>query len=83
MRIMSLLTQLLYFYASNLNIKNKLINLDCRWDYIQDGDNILKDMDRMLAFRKGLMTWAKWVDLEVDLTKTQVFFQGISPSHYK
>ncbi|XP_034703439.1 protein trichome birefringence-like 38 [Vitis riparia] len=52
------------------------------WDYIQDGDNILKDMDRMLAFRKGLMTWAKWVDLEVDLTKTQVFFQGISPSHY-
>ncbi|KAL9233806.1 hypothetical protein vseg_008755 [Gypsophila vaccaria] len=52
------------------------------WDYIQDGDVILKDMDRMTAFRKGLTTWANWVDTQIDPIKTQVFFQGINPSHY-
>ncbi|KAJ0037532.1 hypothetical protein Pint_23835 [Pistacia integerrima] len=52
------------------------------WDYIQSGDKILKDMDRMVAFREALTTWAKWVDSDVDPTKTRVIFQGISPSHY-
>ncbi|GMN53719.1 hypothetical protein TIFTF001_022858 [Ficus carica] len=52
------------------------------WDYVQDGESILKDMDRMEAFRKGLTTWAKWVNSCVNPTKTKVIFQGISPSHY-
>ncbi|KAJ6702902.1 PROTEIN TRICHOME BIREFRINGENCE-LIKE 38 [Salix viminalis] len=52
------------------------------WDYVQQGRFILKDMDRMVAFRKGLTTWAKWVDSDVDASKTKVIFQGISPFHY-
>ncbi|KAJ7949291.1 Trichome birefringence-like family [Quillaja saponaria] len=52
------------------------------WDYIQDGDQILQDMDRMVAFQKGLTTWANWVNSDVNPNKTKVFFQGISPSHY-
>jgi hypothetical protein len=55
--------------------------VDCRWDYIRDGANLYKDMDRLTAFNKGLNTWASWVDLNVVPTKTKVFFQGISPSH--
>ncbi|GAV76162.1 LOW QUALITY PROTEIN: PC-Esterase domain-containing protein/PMR5N domain-containing protein [Cephalotus follicularis] len=52
------------------------------WDYVEDGNVIHEDMDRMVAFHKGLTTWAKWVNSDVDTTKTRVFFQGISPSHY-
>jgi hypothetical protein len=52
------------------------------WDYMQDGSTVSKDMNRLVAFYKGLTTWAKWVDLNVDVTKTKLFFQGISPTHY-
>ncbi|XP_021749418.1 protein trichome birefringence-like 38 [Chenopodium quinoa] len=52
------------------------------WDYIQDGPKVVKDMDRLTAFNKGLTTWARWVDNNVDPSKTKVFFQGISPTHY-
>jgi len=40
-------------------------------------------MDRVEAFRAGLKTWAKWVETDVDTTKTKVFFQGTSPAHYQ
>ncbi|KAA3478513.1 protein trichome birefringence-like 38 [Gossypium australe] len=53
------------------------------WDYIRDGSALHKDMNRLLAYYKGLSTWAKWVDTNVDTTKTKVFFQGISPTHYE
>ncbi|KAK6928846.1 Trichome birefringence-like, N-terminal domain [Dillenia turbinata] len=52
------------------------------WDYIQEGDVISKDMDRTLAYHKGLMAWAKWVDSNIDPAKTRVFFRGLSPIHY-
>ncbi|THF97249.1 hypothetical protein TEA_028394 [Camellia sinensis var. sinensis] len=53
------------------------------WDYVQDGSAMLKDMDRLMAFYKGLTTWGRWVDRDIDPSKTKVFFQGISPTHYQ
>ncbi|KAG8053044.1 hypothetical protein GUJ93_ZPchr0001g30767 [Zizania palustris] len=53
------------------------------WDYIQEGNMVLKDMDRTQAFTKALNTWARWVDANLVQTNTRVFFQGISPSHYR
>uniref|UniRef100_A0A7N0REY6 Trichome birefringence-like N-terminal domain-containing protein n=1 Tax=Kalanchoe fedtschenkoi TaxID=63787 RepID=A0A7N0REY6_KALFE len=53
------------------------------WDYIRDGSELVKDMDSLTAFYKGLTTWANWVDQNVDPSKTKVFFQGISPTHYR
>ncbi|GFP79716.1 protein trichome birefringence-like 38 [Phtheirospermum japonicum] len=53
------------------------------WDFIQYGSTITKDMDRLVAFEKGLTTWATWVDQNVDPSKTKVLFQGISPNHYR
>ncbi|XP_024987485.1 protein trichome birefringence-like 38 [Cynara cardunculus var. scolymus] len=52
------------------------------FDYIKDGSTISKDMDRLAAYYKGMTTWARWVELNVDPSKTKVFFQGISPTHY-
>ncbi|KAK3027820.1 hypothetical protein RJ639_040570 [Escallonia herrerae] len=51
------------------------------WDFIQEGNNTYKDMDRLVAYGKALNTWARWIDSNVDPTKTQVFFQGVSPDH--
>ncbi|XP_042479343.1 protein trichome birefringence-like 39 [Macadamia integrifolia] len=53
------------------------------WNYIQEGNKLYKDMDRLIAYYKGLTTWARWVNLNVDPAKTKVFFQGISPTHYQ
>lgn len=53
------------------------------WDYIRDGTSLYKNMDRLTAFNKGLNTWARWVDQNVNPSKTKVFFQGISPTHYQ
>ncbi|KAK4487730.1 hypothetical protein RD792_005615 [Penstemon davidsonii] len=53
------------------------------WDFVQYGNTIVKDMDRLVAFSRGLTTWGRWVDQNVDPSKTKVFFQGISPSHYR
>ncbi|KAL0925162.1 hypothetical protein M5K25_003473 [Dendrobium thyrsiflorum] len=52
------------------------------WDYIQDGNLIVKDMDRTLAFSKALTTWANWVRSTIDPYAKKVFYQGVSPSHY-
>ncbi|XP_010272740.1 PREDICTED: protein trichome birefringence-like 38 [Nelumbo nucifera] len=52
------------------------------WDYIQEGNKMYKDMDRLVAFEKGLTTWSKWVDSNIDPAIRKVFFQGISPTHY-
>lgn len=54
---------------------------DQPWNLIEDGNVYYKDMDRLVAFQKGLTTWARWVESNIDLSKTSVFFQGISPAH--
>ncbi|KAL8531335.1 hypothetical protein ACS0TY_008094 [Phlomoides rotata] len=53
------------------------------WDYIESGGKVVKDMDRMVAFHRGLDTWKKWVESPaLNPAKTKVFFQGVSPFHY-
>ncbi|GKC29685.1 trichome birefringence-like protein 42 [Tanacetum coccineum] len=53
------------------------------FDFIQDGVDIYDDMDRLVAFGKAIDTWGRWVDANIDPVRTKVFFQGISPTHYK
>ncbi|KAI4387993.1 hypothetical protein MLD38_000372 [Melastoma candidum] len=51
------------------------------WDYIQVGDELRKDMDRMEAYEIAMTTWAKWVDSNLDPAETAVFFQGVTAVH--
>ncbi|KAI3439917.1 PMR5N domain-containing protein [Psidium guajava] len=51
------------------------------WDFVQDEKGTYKDMNRFVAFEKGLTTWAKWVGSNIDPKTTRVFFQGVSPTH--
>ncbi|KMZ56443.1 hypothetical protein ZOSMA_95G00380 [Zostera marina] len=53
------------------------------WDFVEHKGNITKDMNRTEAFSIALSTWATWVNTHVDFNKTKVFFQGISPTHYR
>ncbi|KAI9086748.1 hypothetical protein K1719_031342 [Acacia pycnantha] len=52
------------------------------WEYMEADKKLYKDMNRFIAFYKGLTTWARWVNLNVDPAITKVFFLGISPVHY-
>ncbi|CAN8254591.1 unnamed protein product [Cochlearia groenlandica] len=49
------------------------------WDYYKDGNKLYKVMDPMVAYEKGLTTWAKWVEINLDPSKTKVIFRTISP----
>lgn len=46
-----------------------------------EGSNFFRYMNPMVAYEKGLMTWAKWIDLNVDPRKSRVFFRSMSPKH--
>ncbi|KAK9126695.1 hypothetical protein Scep_015541 [Stephania cephalantha] len=52
------------------------------WDYMESNGSVYENMDRLVAFERGMRTWARWVDSTIDATTTKVFFQGISPVHY-
>lgn len=46
-----------------------------------EGKSLYKTMNPMIAYQKGLTTWAKWVDLNIDPRKTRVIFRSVSPRH--
>ncbi|XP_023539740.1 protein trichome birefringence-like 36 [Cucurbita pepo subsp. pepo] len=51
------------------------------WDYYMEGQNMYKYLNPMVAYEKGLTTWAKWVDLNLNPEKTRVIFRSMSPRH--
>ncbi|BFG22856.1 hypothetical protein CerSpe_091300 [Prunus speciosa] len=41
------------------------------------------EIERPVAYRKVMKTWAKWVDKNIDPNRTTVFFTSMSPLHIK
>ncbi|PKI43138.1 hypothetical protein CRG98_036444 [Punica granatum] len=50
--------------------------------YYQEGEHVHSELSARLAFWKAMLTWARWVDSNVDPTRTTVFFRGYSSSHF-
>ncbi|GAA0140223.1 hypothetical protein LIER_01610 [Lithospermum erythrorhizon] len=51
-------------------------------DYYQEGSHVYSELNVLEAFRKALTTWAKFVDANVNPSKTHVMFRGYSASHF-
>ncbi|KAK1268713.1 hypothetical protein QJS04_geneDACA008211 [Acorus gramineus] len=52
-----------------------------RWDLIEYEGKVLGDLEMEVAYRAGMKTWARWIDNNIDPSKTSVFFRSISPEH--
>nr|GLL24911.1 protein trichome birefringence-like 38 [Ipomoea trifida] len=60
-----------------------IFNSGLWWDFIEQvNGRVVKDMSRYGAYEMALQSWAKWVERDVDHTKTQVFYQSEAAVHY-
>ncbi|KAJ6311918.1 hypothetical protein OIU77_013630 [Salix suchowensis] len=41
------------------------------------------DVERHIVYEKVLRTWAKWVEENVDPTRTSIFYSSMFPQHYR
>ncbi|GLJ17233.1 hypothetical protein SUGI_0298720 [Cryptomeria japonica] len=51
-------------------------------NYFMENNYLYLELEPLDAFKKAMITWAKWVDKNIDPTKTRVFFRGFSPTHF-
>ncbi|KAI3870027.1 hypothetical protein MKW92_024555 [Papaver armeniacum] len=52
-------------------------------NYFQEGNYLYPKLDMIKAYKKGVTTWGKWIDNNIDPNKTQIVFRGYSVSHYR
>ncbi|KAI7757755.1 hypothetical protein M8C21_001689, partial [Ambrosia artemisiifolia] len=52
-------------------------------DYYQEGSHVYSQLSSLEAFRKAMTTWGRWVDANINPSKTLVFFRGYSASHFR
>ncbi|KAK9065813.1 hypothetical protein SSX86_015214 [Deinandra increscens subsp. villosa] len=52
-------------------------------DYYQEGSHVYNELNVLEAFRKAMTTWGRWVDANINPSKTLVFFRGYSASHFR
>ncbi|OMO61101.1 hypothetical protein COLO4_33558 [Corchorus olitorius] len=51
------------------------------WDWFLYKRKLYADMKLEIAFKLGMKIWARWIEENVDSTKTTVFFRSLSPVH--
>ncbi|KAL5140221.1 Diphosphomevalonate decarboxylase MVD2, peroxisomal [Glycine soja] len=51
------------------------------WTHWGQTRSIITNMNPTVACQKGLSTWARWVDLNLDPRRTRVIFRSMSPRH--
>ncbi|XVF58611.1 hypothetical protein PTKIN_Ptkin07bG0080200 [Pterospermum kingtungense] len=53
-----------------------------RWDWFQYKKKVFADMKVETAFKVAMKTWARWIEKNVDTSKTTVYFRSMSPAHF-
>ncbi|CAI8602277.1 unnamed protein product [Vicia faba] len=51
-------------------------------DYYQEGSHVYNELNVLEAFRKAITTWSRWVDANINASKSMVLFRGYSSSHF-
>ncbi|CAN0856570.1 Protein trichome birefringence-like 11 [Linum grandiflorum] len=54
-----------------------------RGTYFQVGQKVKTEMSVKSAYRRSMKTVMRWIDNEVNSTKTQVFFRTFAPVHFR
>ncbi|KAI3973471.1 hypothetical protein MKW92_000820, partial [Papaver armeniacum] len=51
-------------------------------NYYQEGSHVYPKLQAIEAYNKALSTWARWIDKNIDVNRTQVLFRGYSVTHF-
>jgi len=54
-----------------------------RKDYYQEGSHVYDELNVLEAFRRAITTWSRWIDANINQSKSMVFFRGYSASHFR
>jgi len=54
-----------------------------RKDYYQEGSHVYNELNVLEAFRRAITTWSRWIDANIDSSKSMIFFRGYSASHFR
>ncbi|CAH8256329.1 unnamed protein product [Arabidopsis lyrata] len=52
-------------------------------NYYQEGNVVYPRLKVLEAYKRALITWAKWVDKNIDRSQTHVVFRGYSVTHFR
>ncbi|KAK4789938.1 hypothetical protein SAY86_017242 [Trapa natans] len=52
-------------------------------DYYQEGNYVHPRLKVLEAYKRALNTWAKWVDNNININRSQVLFRGYSVTHFR
>uniref|UniRef100_A0A2P2NXZ6 Uncharacterized protein n=1 Tax=Rhizophora mucronata TaxID=61149 RepID=A0A2P2NXZ6_RHIMU len=52
-------------------------------DYYQEENHVHRRLKVLVAYKRALFTWARWIDNNIDSNRTQVVFRGYSVTHFR
>lgn len=54
-----------------------------RWGSFESPDGIYKEIDMLRSYEMALKTWSDWLEINVNRTRTKLFFISMSPAHLR
>ena len=73
---------LVFVFSLNFGERTK-IQLVYRGCYFQEGEEVKMEMSVEDAYRRALETVMRWIENEINSSKTQVYFRTYAPVHFR